>query len=147
MKYEVIRDIKKFRDVHNISEAIFSEANCSAIEIDTQQQPKGTSDLLQRMTAPDDCLIVWEIERPRLNGLPSLSNLQRSYIQNKEGEHTEKDQEMNLEKYLFGNEGVVHKESGTKYEETYCLNKERRTHSCIFLQGIRQYQIFESCFQ
>ena len=37
VKYEVIQDIKKFRDVHNISETDFSEASNSAIEIDTQQ--------------------------------------------------------------------------------------------------------------
>ena len=84
--------------MHNISETDLSKASNNVIEIDAQQQPKGTSDPLQRMTAPDDCLIVWEIERPRLNGLPSLSEFQRSHIQHKEGEHTEKDQEMNLEK-------------------------------------------------
>ena len=101
MKYEVIRDIKKFRDVHDISETDLSEANNSAMETDAQQQPKGTYDPLQRMTAPDDRLIVWEIERPRLNGLPSLSDFQRLHIQHKKGEHTEKDQETNLEKDDF----------------------------------------------
>ena len=80
MKYEVTQDIKKFRDVHNIGETDLSEANDSAIEIDTQQQPNGTSDPLQRMTVPGDCLSVWEIERPRLNGLTSLSQFQLSHI-------------------------------------------------------------------
>ena len=51
MKYEVIRDIKKFRDVHDISETDLSEANNSVMETDAQQQPKGTHDPLQRMTA------------------------------------------------------------------------------------------------
>ena len=91
VKYEVIRDIKKFRDVHDISETDLSEANNSAMETDAQQQPKGTYDPLQRMTAPDDRLIVWEIERPRLNGLPSLSEFQRLHIQHKKrGAHRER---------------------------------------------------------
>ena len=80
VKYEVIRDIKKLRDVHDISETDLSEANGSVLEIDAQQQPKATSDPLQRMAAPDDRLIVWEIERPRLNGLTSLSQFQLSHI-------------------------------------------------------------------
>ena len=101
VKCEVTRNIKKFRDMHDISETDLSKANDSAIEIDTQQQLKGTSDLLQRMTVPDNLLIMREIERPRLNGLPSLPEFQRSYIQHKEGEHTEKDQETNLEKMIF----------------------------------------------
>ena len=96
MKYEVIRDIKKFRDVHNISETDLSKASNTAIEIDVQQQPKGTSDPLQRMTAPDDWLIVWEIERPRLDGLPLPPKFQWSTIQHGAGEHTDKDQAMNL---------------------------------------------------
>ena len=98
MKYEVIRDIKKFRDVHNISETDLSKASNTAIEIDVQQQPNGASDPLERMTALDDQLIVWKIERPRLAGLPSLSKFQRSNIQHREGEHNDINQAMNLEK-------------------------------------------------
>ena len=96
VKYEVIRDIKKFRDMYDISDTDLSEANDSAIEIDAQQQPKGTSGPLQRMTAPDDHLIVWKIERPRRDGLPLPPKFQWSTIQHGAGEHTDKDQAMNL---------------------------------------------------